>query len=120
MKGIDTMKKMTKIEMFAQIKGHLTNQEEIDFIAHEIELLENKKSGTRKPTANQVENENYLEMIMEVLENSNKEMTITEIQEANSELPTSNQRMSSLLKKLTDSGIVEKIYVKRKPYFKKA
>lgn len=114
------MKKMTKIEMFEQIRGHLTNQEEIDFISHEIELLENKKSGAKKPTANQVENVGFLEMIMEVLENSDKEMTIAEIQEANSDLPASNQRMSSLLKKLTDSGMVEKVYVKRKPYFKKA
>ena len=51
------MKKMTKKEMFAQIKTRLTNAEEIAFIEHEIELLENKASGTRKPTSTQVENE---------------------------------------------------------------
>ena len=49
-KGIDTMKKMTKIEMFTLIATHLTNKDEIDFINHEIELLENKKSSVRKPS----------------------------------------------------------------------
>ena len=33
------MTKITKKEMFAQIRNHLTNPQEIEFINHEIELL---------------------------------------------------------------------------------
>ena len=107
-KGIDTMaKKLTKIEMFAQIKTRLTNPEEIAFVEHEIELLENKKSSVRKPTANQVANENFMNVIVEVLEQTNKPMTISEIQEHNESLALlTNQRVSALLTKLISSGTV--------------
>ena len=37
------MKKITKKEMFAQIMSHLTDESEINFIKHEIELLENNR-----------------------------------------------------------------------------
>ena len=52
--------KITKREMFQQIKSHLTDPTEIAFIDHQIELLDRKNASNRKPTANQVENENFL------------------------------------------------------------
>lgn len=111
-------KKMTKIEMFAQIKTRLTNPEEIAFVEHEIELLENKKSSVRKPTANQVANENFMNVIVEVLEQTNKPMTISEIQEHNESLALlTNQRVSALLTKLISSGTVVRTTEKRKAYF---
>ena len=112
------MTKITKKEMFAQIRNHLTDPQEIEFINHEIELLEKKSTASKKPTANQVENENFLEVIVNILNTSEKAMSISDIQAMDPELPTSNQRMSALMKKLVDSGVVEKIYEKRKPYFK--
>ena len=112
------MTKITKKEMFAQIRNHLTDPQEIEFINHEIELLEKKSTASKKPTTNQVENENFLEVIVNILNASEKAMSIAEIQAMDPELPTSNQRMSALMKKLVDSGVVEKIYEKRKPYFK--
>ena len=122
MKGIDTMaKKITKIEMFAQIKSHLTNQEEIDFINHEIELLENKKSGVRKPTANQVANESFKNTIIEVLTENGKPMSIGEIQGNSESLALlTNQRVSALLTQLVNSGIVVRTEEKRKAYFSMA
>ena len=122
MKGIDTMaKKITKIEMFAQIKSHLTNQEEIDFINHEIELLENKKSSVRKPTANQVANESFMNTIVEVLTENGKPMTIGEIQESNDSLALlTNQRISALLTQLKNNGVVVRTEEKRKAYFSMA
>lgn len=111
-------KKLTKKEMFAQILTHLTDENEIAFIERQIELLENKSNSTRKPTANQVENEGFLEEIVKVLTESGEALNISDIQNLSENLPDSNQRMSSLLKKLVDSGVVEKVYVKRKPYFK--
>lgn len=111
-------KKLTKKEMFSRIMTHLTDVEEINFIAHEIELLENKASGTRKPTANQKENEIFKETILEVLATSGKPMAIAEMQKANTELNgLTNQRISAMLKQLVDSGLVVKTYEKRKAYF---
>lgn len=110
--------KITKRDMFIQIKSHLTDPTEIAFIDHQIELLDRKNASNRKPTANQVENENFLEVIVNILNASEKAMSISDIQAMDPELPTSNQRMSALMKKLVDSGVVEKIYEKRKPYFK--
>lgn len=50
-------KKMTKKEMFAQLmENYPLTDEEKAFCAHEIELLERKRSGERKPTATQVAN----------------------------------------------------------------
>lgn len=124
MKGIDTMtKKMTKKDYFEILKGAYPKDannynEVIEFINHEIELLEKKSSQGKKPTANQMENEGFLEIIQNILQGSDKAMTISDIQNANEELPTSNQRMSALMKKLVESGVVEKTYEKRKPYFK--
>ena len=117
MKGIDTMKKMTKKEMFAQIKTHLTNAEEIAFIEHEIELLENKASGTRKPTSTQVENEKLKGAIVEHLASVNEPLTIVDIQKGLGLEEVSNQKMSALLKQLVDNGTVVKTYEKRKAYF---
>ena len=114
-------KKITKIEMFAQIKSHLTNQEEIDFINHEIELLENKKSSVRKPTANQVANESFMNTIVEVLTENGKPMTIGEIQESNDSLALlTNQRISALLTQLKNNGVVVRTEEKRKAYFSMA
>ena len=111
-------KKLTKIEMFSLIATHLTNQDEIDFINHEIELLENKKSSVRKPTANQVANENFMNDITQVLGASNKALTISEIQENSESLALlTNQRISALLTKLISNGVVVRTTEKRKAYF---
>ena len=111
------MKKMTKKEMFAQIKTRLTNAEEIAFIEHEIELLENKASGTRKPTSTQVENEKLKGAIVEHLASVNEPLTIVDIQKGLGLEEVSNQKMSALLKQLVDNGSVVKTYEKRKAYF---
>ena len=66
-KGIDTMKKLTKREMFAKILTHLTDEEEINFINHQIELLDNKANGVKKPTKTQVENEELKIVIFDFL-----------------------------------------------------
>ena len=116
MKGIDTMKKMTKKEMFAQILTHLTDENEIAFINHEIELLNNKASGTRKPTATQVENEKTKVVIVDFL-STVESATITDIQKSANLEEISNQKMSAILKQLVDSGVVAKSYEKRKAYF---
>ena len=109
------MKKMTKREMFAQIMGKLTDQAEIDFIAHEIELLENKAGGNRKPTATQVANESLKVVILNYLETVDS-ASVTDIQKYIGN-DISNQKVSALLKQLVESNQVNKFYEKRKAFF---
>ena len=115
-KGIDTMKKLTKREMFAKILTHLTDEEEINFINHQIELLDNKANGVKKPTKTQVENEELKIVILDFLKTVDS-ASIVDIQKGANLEDVSNQKMSAILKQLHDSGLVNKIYEKRKPYF---
>ena len=128
-----TEKKITKKEMFTKVleivkSAEIENVElYTDFINHEIELL-NKKSTSRKPTAQQEDNKILMQTILAVLEVAedtvNPLLTISEIQSKSPTLneyngkPISNQRISALLKKLIESGQVERQEIKRKAYFK--
>lgn len=117
------IKKITKKDRFnellaiAEIKE---NAELVDFINHEIELLNRKKSssGDKKMTPAQIENENIKATILEILADSGIKMTISEMQKADERLEDyTNQKMSALLKQLIDSGKVTKSMDKRKAYF---
>ena len=129
-----TEKKITKKEMFTKVleivkSAEIENVElYTDFINHEIELL-NKKSTSRKPTAQQEDNKILMQTILAVLEVAedtvNPLLTISEIQSKSPTLneyngkPISNQRISALLKKLIESGQVERQEIKRKAMFRK-
>ena len=114
-----TTKKMTKREMFEQIKSHLTDPAEVAFVEHELELLAKKNSGEKKPTAQQVANESLKQTIVEVLTDNGGLMTVTDVQKSCEELSVlSNQRVSALLRQLKDDGKVERVEDKRKAYFK--
>ena len=119
-------KKMTKKEMFAQVialaqggEVTVTEDEIVAFARHEIELLD-KKAGTKskKETANEVENERLMGVIVDTLTESGKAMTVSELMTANAELgELSNQKVSALMKKLVDGGTVQKSTDKRKSVF---
>ena len=113
-------KKMTKREMFEQIKANykLTDAE-VAFIDHELELLAKKNSSEKKPTAQQVANEGLKSTIIKVLTDNGGLMTVTDIQKSCAELSElSNQRISALLRQMRDDGKVERVEDKRKAYFK--
>lgn len=115
-----TNKKMTKREMFEQIKANyqLTDAE-VAFIDHELELLAKKNASEKKPTAQQVANEELKSTIIEVLTDNGGLMTVTDVQKSCEELSAlSNQRVSALLRQLKDDGKVERVEDKRKAYFK--
>ena len=115
------MTKMTKREMFAQILSHLTDEAEIAFVEHEIELLA-KKAGAKsgKATANQVANERLKDEIIDFMENG-ATVTITDITNGVEALNgASNQKVSALMKQLVDAGMVVKSFEKRKAFFTKA
>lgn len=120
------MTKITKKEMFAEVialaEGRIltkaTLQEVIDFAQHEIELLERKASKSTQ-TKVQKENEILIEQLFDALAEMEKPVTITEFQKLSSaEVATlSNQKLSSLLKKLCDEKRVVKTTEKKKSYF---
>ncbi len=122
-----TEKKMTKKEIFNAMLNYegkvADNQMFVDFIMHEIELLERKNGGKGKLTPQQEVNEEIQAKILEVLD---EPMTATQIMKAVqpyfAEVPLTNQRISALLRKLGDKGTgeVEKFSEKRVTYFQKA
>lgn len=113
-------KKMTKKEMFAQIKAVLTDEEQIAFIDHEIELLEKKAGAKKKPTANQIANEGIKETILTVLDGSDG-MTASEVLASHVDFNgLTNQKISALLKQLKDDHKVIKFMDKKKALFKLA
>ena len=113
------IKKLTKKDYFNELKVLVADRQDlVDFIDHEIELL-SKKSSRTAPTKTQVENEKIKEKIVATLVELGKYATITDIQNANTELADlSNQKISALLKQLYDNKIIEKVIDKKKAYFK--
>ncbi len=118
------MAKVTKKQYFERLAeivkhGNFEDGEELNgFITHEIELLNNKASKSTE-TKTQKENKEIVETIYSALVKIGKAVTITELQTACPSLSGfSNQKMSALLKKLTDSKRVEKILEKKKTLFK--
>lgn len=88
------------------------------FLEKQIDQLNKKGSGPRKPTAQQVQNEAYKAQILEILKANDRPMRIKEIQEAAPELAeVSNQRMSHLLSAMIKVKQVTKTYEKKVPYY---
>lgn len=114
-------KKMTKAQMFAQIKANYNlSKDEIDFIDHELELLSKKNASEKKPTAKQTANASIQDAILETMgAEPTRLFTITELTKEVPGLPEdmTNQRMSALVRQLIPARI-ERIEDKRKAYFR--
>lgn len=116
--------KFTKREMFAMIsavveKAEAENKDEmLKALAHEIELLDNKKSKSGQ-SAREKENEALKEEILAELIEINKPVTVSDFQAVTRFAPPefSNQRMSALLNQLVKAGRVNKEIIKKKSYF---
>lgn len=117
-------KKVTKREKFEMLKTLAKdNAMLVEFIDHEIELLDNKKSkGNAKANEKM---EQSVELVYNVLVSVDKAITVSELI-AESDLTelenesgvVSTQKVSALLKKLVDGGRVEKFSDKKKTYFR--
>lgn len=127
--------KITKKEYFAIVKG-IVEQSSADnkadivaFLDHEVELLD-KKSGKSKATPTQAANIVTLNVIKEVLADRDKPATITELltdarlqsytettKNGEKTIAMTNQKLSSLVKKLVDAGEVVRTEEKKKAYF---
>ena len=115
-------KKMTKKDYFyilrnAYPKDASNYSDVINFIDHEIDLLEKKNSGSKKPTAQQTANASIKDAILAGME-GNRLYSISEIQK---EIPAcadvTNQRISALLRQMIDDGLVVRTEDKRKAFF---
>lgn len=117
-----TEKKITKREKFemlmaiAEVKANPILSE---FVEREIELLAKKNSAEKKPTEKQTENAGIKEVIIEVLTDEEKGMTISAMQKKCADLAEySNQKISALVRQMILDGIVEKTEEKGKAYFR--
>lgn len=110
---------MTKREMFVSILNVAevsANQEMVDFINHEIELLDNRKASGKGMTKVQKENEGVKDLILQALSSGNK-MTVTEIIGCEGLEGYTNQKISALLRQLVDADKVVKTIENKKSYF---
>ena len=113
---------MTKRENYASIREiveKLGRTDLVEFVDHEVELLNKKNNAPKNPTAKQLENEKLKDVIL--AEMGDKPLTITEMQTKISALSElSNQRVSAIVKQLVEDNSLVRTVDKRKAYFKKA
>ena len=109
--------KKTKREFFGEIKEIVKeNTELVEFIDHELELLDKKTSA--KSTKVNTEQVELMEKIVSALNEIGRSVTISELQKENAEMAEySNQKLSAMLKKLVDNKQVTKMIDKKKSYF---
>ena len=115
---------MTKIEMFKDIRDAVATNPEmrredmLEFIDHEIELLQRKAATPRKPTATQIENTALREEIANFLFKVEAPQTVKEITANVDGLEgLSNQRVTHLLTALRKAGTIKRSVVKKVPYY---
>lgn len=110
--------KKTKREFFGEIRALVgDNAELVAFIDHELELLD--KKATSKSNKVSTEHTELMETIKNELARIDRAVTITELQKESETLADySNQKLSAMLKKLVDNGVVTKVVDKKKSYFK--
>ena len=111
--------KRTHFEALLKIPAVAENDALVEFINHEIDLLNRKNSGEKKPTATQVANEGLKKDILANME-QNRLYSISEMIkefECCSELST--PKVSAVIRLLITDGKVERIEEKRKAYFRK-
>ena len=106
------MKKPTKRDNYNALLGIPAvsgNPALVDFIKHEIELLDKKNASEKKPTAQQTANDGIKNDILNAMVEGER-YTITDLIKL---VPTcadlTNQRVSALVRQLKDEGKVERI-----------
>lgn len=113
-------KKPTKRDNYnalLKIPAVASNTNLVDFINHEIELLDKKNSAEKKPTAQQTANEGIKSAILATLEQG-KGYTITDIIKTVPECADlTNQRVSALMRQLIEDKVIVRTEDKRKAYF---
>lgn len=113
---------MTKREAYAKIREIVIgNDALVAFVDHEVELLDKRNAAPKAPTAKQIENEGYKDMIMTQLGDS--KMTVSEIVDTifgGAGIEITGQRVSALVTALVNDGKLVRTVEKRKAYFSMA
>ena len=117
-------KKITKKEKFEMLKALVKdNPMLVDFIDHEIELLDRKKSNGNAKANEKMDKQ--VELVYTALVSVGRAVSASELiaetdltELANDTGVVSTQKVSALLKKLVDGGKVVKYTDKKKTYFK--
>ena len=115
--------KKTKREHFAELRVLASGNEElIEFIDHEVELLNKKNSADRKPTVNQLDNKKIKKIIADNI--GDKRYTITEMIKAllsdTEWADITCSRLTAICTQMAESGVLVREVVKRKAYYRKA
>ena len=115
-------KKLTKKDRYGRIYAIIEASNDPDkldllgFIDHEIELLDKKATKTTL-TIKQRANLEILNTIREVMRGMEKAVTISDLIKTEPLKVFTTQKISALMKKLVDSGEVEKTQLKKVSYF---
>ena len=127
MKEVDTMtntsnRKPTKRDRFnalLAIPAVAKDAELIEFINHEIELLDKKNTAERKPTAKQVENAGFKTDILAWMEPDTKYLSADVAKGVPSIIAAgiSPNRVTAMLTQLVNDGSVIRTEDKRKSYY---
>ena len=91
----------------------------VEFITHEIELLDRKNTVDKKPTATQVANEGIKADIKAFLDaHKGEKFTVSALMKSVPSIAdASNQKVSSLVRQMVLDGQADRIEDKRKAYF---
>ena len=115
-----TNKKITKRDRFNALLSIPAVQADpglVEFINHEIELLDRKNSTEKKPTAQQTANEAIKVAILDNMAEGER-YTITDLIKSVPECADlTNQRVSALMRQLIEDKQVVRTEDKRKAYF---
>ena len=114
-------KKLTKREIIGQlltIEPIIANDTYVNFLKHELELLD-KKSSNRKETQKQKENKELTEVVYSTLvANNGNTMSIKQIIESDDLLKDlSSNRVSAMLKTLVDNERVVRVKTNKGTFF---
>lgn len=91
----------------------------VEFITHEIDLLNRKNTVDKKPTATQVANEGIKADIKAFLDaHKGEKFTVSALMKSVPAIAdASNQKVSSLMRQMVLDGQADRIEDKRKAYF---
>lgn len=113
-----TNSKMTKRDYFNRILSY-AHDEDIEFLQHELELLDRKNSAERKPTAKQVENASFKQDILNWMTVGEQYVVADIVKGVPSivEAGISANRVTAMMTQLVAEGSIVKTVDKRKSYY---
>ena len=122
MTNTNTTRKPTKRDNFnalLKLSEVKADPKLVEFITHEIELLDRKNTVDKKPTATQVANEGIKADIKAFLDaHKGEKFTVSALMKSVPSIADAyNQKVSSLVRQMVLDGQADRIEDKRKAYF---